>query len=139
MKKYISVSLISFMVLAIVYIFPVYSYAGNQNNASNAGNVTAVILCENEDEGTEELEVDHSQLTIVADGCSCTLQNFVISAADCAGSDCTACLAESQMAGMTINATTSFLDGDGDSEKMQFLLTGNAGPFLIRNGECPCS
>ena len=136
MKKYFSVSIISIMVLSIVYFFSVYSYAGNQNNASNSGNVTAVILCENEDGGTEELEVDHSQLTIVSSGCSCTLQDFDISAADCSGNDCTGCLAESQMAGMTINATTSFLDGD--SEKMQFLLTGNAGPFLIRNGGCPC-
>jgi hypothetical protein len=67
------------------------------------------------------------------------LSLFDISAVDCDGIECTACLAQAQMAGMTINATTSFLDGDGDSEKMQFLLTGNAGPFLIRNGGCPCS
>jgi len=130
---------ISVLALTMLSGFLIYSYAGNQNNSQGAGNVTAAILCEFDN----DLTVDHSQITIRADGCNCALEDakdgFDITAADCSGNEkCAECLANLQTAGLTIISTTSFLDPINDVEDMQFVLTGTTGPFITRNGGCPC-
>ena len=141
MKKYFAISI---MILGMIYVFSVYTHAGNPTNQSSTGNVSAIVQCENPD---DTWQVDHAQLAINADGCNCEAENpdwpafgNVIDCDNGGGSDdfCTECLASLQRAGLSIIGFNGFFDADDDDEKAYYTLIGNSGPFLTRLGGCPC-
>ena len=61
MKKYFAISI---MVLGMIYVFSVYSHAGNPTNASDTGNVTGIVICENND----SLVMNRARIAINSDG-----------------------------------------------------------------------
>ena len=142
MKKYF---VISIMILGMIYVFSVYTHAGNTTNAGSTGNVTAIVQCDNEG---DEWSVDHSQVAINADGCKCEAENpdwpdfnNVIDCDNNGGSDDhrAECLASFQRAGMTVVFGNGYFDTVEEEEKASYTLTGNSGPFLTRLGGCPCN
>lgn len=143
MKKYFAISI---MILGMIYVFSVYTHAGNTTNASSTGNVTVIAQCEIDD-GDDVWTVDHAQLAINADGCNCEAQNpdwplfgNVIDCDNDEASDdfCTECLASLQRAGLTVVHSNGYFDATDDDEKAYYTLIGNSGPFLSRLGGCPC-
>ena len=126
MKKYFAISI---MILEMIYIFSVYTHAGNTTNAGSTGNVTVIVQCENPE---DEWQVDHAQLAINADGCKCEDENpdwpnfsNVIDCDNNGGSDghCAECLASFQRAGLTVVFGNGFFDAEDDDEKAYYLLT----------------
>ncbi len=137
------------LVLAILLGYSVTSFAGNQGNSSDGGNVTAIVVCEADDSEGEPIpiSVEEAYVAISADGCNCEV---LLSESDPLGcvntgeeeSPCTLCLATLQRAGLNIISVNSYQEfNDEEAENItihHYNLTGNAGPFLDRIGGCPC-
>jgi hypothetical protein len=131
--------------LAVLLGFSVTTYAGNSNNSGESGNVTAIVVCEGDETDGEPvpIQVETSSVAISADGCSCEIVDATHGYLDCNGeAPCTLCLATLQQAGLNLHQNNSYLDVDTDENEVVTIfhhhLTGNAGPFLVRLGGCPC-
>lgn len=76
MRKYVGNSIMILgslvLVFGMFYVFSVRSLAGNPTNSGSTGNVTAIVVCEEND---GEWSVDSAQLAINADGCKCEAQD----------------------------------------------------------------
>jgi len=120
------------------------TYAGNPGNSSEAGNVTAIVVCEaDESEGdAPPISVESSKIAINADGCECEIEDPEELACDNEDS-CAFCLATLQRTGLNVFHANTYVEPTEVAEDNlvtihHYSLTGNAGPFLERLGSCPC-
>ena len=131
--------------LAVLLGFSVTTYAGNENNSGESGNVTAIVVCEaDEDDGEPPpIQVETSSVAISAEGCNCEIVDSTDGNLACAGEGpCTLCLATLQQAGLNLHQNNSYIDAVSDENELVTIfhhhLNGNAGPFIDRLGGCPC-
>ena len=136
----------SIVALTVFSALSINSYAGNQSNASEAGNVTGIVICEDKDSETNPLPVDEISIAINSDGCTCEfnseLNSCKLEDLDCdEDNPCSVCLGSLKRHGLTITKANAFFGTDeSESEFLYYhVVEGNAGPFLDRMGECPCS
>lgn len=145
MRKYLSNSIMVLgslvLVFAMFYVFSARSLAGNPTNAASTGNVTGIVICEDDED--DDLHLGPTRIAIDSDGCTCELPDPTEGPLECDEDEsCPACLVSLQRAGMTVTQANGFAPGnpeDEDQSVFHYLLTGNAGPFITRLGGCPCN
>jgi hypothetical protein len=135
---------LSVLFLLILFSFSVSTYAGNPGNSSEAGNVTAIVVCEADETESEPIpiSVETSKVAINADGCECEIVDPEELACDNEES-CAFCLATLQRTGLNIYHANTYVEPTEVAEDNlvtihHYNLTGNAGPFIERWGGCPC-
>ena len=125
------------LALAAFLVISVDSHAGNPTNQAGVGNVTAVVICEMDDNTV----VDEISVEIAGDVCPGGLAPSDLVSLSCnKGNFCARCLGELKFAGMSIthaNAYVEVEEGEEPAELAYHLLEGNSGPFVERTGICP--
>lgn len=125
---------IPMLALAALVVLSVDSYAGNQTNAAGVANVTAVVICEIDDQTL----VDEISVELAGNVCPGGLTPTDLAKLHCnKGSSCMRCLGELKIAGLTVSRANAYIDTAADEELAYHLLEGNAGPFVNRTGICP--
>lgn len=133
-------STLTVLVLIVCCVFSANTLAGNVTNASDGGNVTGLVVCEDTE---DTIAVDELTVAIASSACSCAIENCALDEVGCEeGTECSVCLAGLKRLGLTITAATAFYGFDTEDNESEFLyhnvLEGNAGPFIDRFGGCPC-
>jgi hypothetical protein len=138
--------LLLFLAVILLIGFPVSSIAGNPGNASDSGNVTGLVICEDKDSETNPLPVDEISIAINSDGCTCEFNSEFNSCKledlDCdEDNPCSVCLGSLKRHGLSVTRANAFFGTDeSESEFLYYhFVEGNAGPFIDRMGSCPCS
>lgn len=125
---------ISILALAALFVLSVDSYAGNPTNAAGVANITAVVICEIDDDTV----VDEISVEFAGDVCPGGLAPTDLAKLHCdKGNSCMRCLGELKFAGLTVTRANAYIDTEGDEELAYHLLEGNSGPFVERTGICP--
>ena len=125
--------------ISLIFVITKITNAGNQQNSSNTGVVVGLIYCNSE----EDLFIERSQITIKDVSCNCTANDVNVGSITCNRGaeqdrdDCTECLASLQRLGLNIINGSGFYEDSSNDEQIIYTLTGNAGPFLTRQG-CFC-